>query len=98
MNEPFRLEALEGHHDRLAFAFGEAVLDRYFQTQVTQNVLRRIANCLVAVETATAQIAAYYTIASTSIPTPDLPAEDSKRLPRYSTIPAVRIGLLGGGG
>lgn len=94
MSAPFHLEALDVHHDRLAFACGEAVLDRYFQTQVSQDVRRRVANCFVAVEVATGQVAAYYTIASTSIPTPDLPVEDAKRLPRYPTIPAVRIGRL----
>jgi len=30
----------------------------------------------------------------TSIPTPDLPPEITKRLPRYPSIPAVRIGRL----
>jgi GNAT superfamily N-acetyltransferase len=85
---------LEGRHDRTAFACGNERLDRYFQTQVTQDIRRRIANCFVTVATATGQVAAYYTIASASIPTPDLPAEDSKRLPRYPTLPAVRVGRL----
>jgi hypothetical protein len=38
-----------------AFNVREAAsaLDRYFQTQATQDIRRRIANCFVAVETAT---------------------------------------------
>jgi GNAT superfamily N-acetyltransferase len=48
----------------------------------------------VAVEAETHRVAAYYTIASASIPTPDLPSEITKRLPRYPTMPAVRIGRL----
>jgi ribosomal protein S18 acetylase RimI-like enzyme len=90
----FRLEALEGCHDRSAFASGEERLDRYFQTQVTQDIRRRITNCFVAIEVATGHVAAYYTIASASILTPDLPPEETKRLPRYPTLPAVRIGRL----
>lgn len=94
MTAPFRLEPLHGQHDRSTFASGEEALDRYFRTQVTQDIRRRIANCFVAVDVATGQVVAYYTIASASIPTPDLPPEEAKRLPRYPTMPAVRIGRL----
>jgi ribosomal protein S18 acetylase RimI-like enzyme len=94
VTSPFHLEALESRHDRSTFASGEAQLDRYFQTQITQDIRRRIANCFVAVEVATRQVAAYYTIASASVSTPDLPPDDAKRLPRYPTMPAVRIGRL----
>ncbi|MDD2725158.1 MAG: hypothetical protein PHH59_14210 [Methylovulum sp.] len=83
MAPPFRLTALNGGHDRLAFAYGEESLDHYFQTQATQNIRRRVANCFVAIETVTGQVAAYYTIAPASVHTPDLPPEDIKRLPRY---------------
>ena len=38
MSSPFRLETLGREHDRSAFACGEAALDRYFQTQATQDV------------------------------------------------------------
>jgi len=91
---PFRLEALNEAHDRAAFACGDEALDRYFHTQVTQDIRRHVTNCFVAIELATGLIAAYYTLAATSIPTPDLPREQTKRLPRYPTIPAVRIGRL----
>ena len=94
MTAPFHLEALASSHDRLAFVSGESQLDHYFQTQVTQDIRRRIANCFVAVEVVTRQVAAYYTIASASISTPDLPPDDARRLPRYPTMPAVRIGRL----
>jgi GNAT superfamily N-acetyltransferase len=78
----------------MAFACGEEHLDRYFQLQVSQDIRRRIANCFVAIDVTTAKVAAYYTIASASIPTQDLPVELTQRLPRYPTIPAVRIGRL----
>jgi ribosomal protein S18 acetylase RimI-like enzyme len=94
MNFPFRVESLAGEHQRDMFRSGEEVLDRYFQTQVTQDIRRRIANCFVAVETATGQVVAYYTISAASIPVGDLPPEETRRLPRYPTVPAVRIGRL----
>jgi len=91
----FRLEVLNGEHDRLAFTCGEEQLDRYLQLQVSQDIRRRIANCFVAIDVATAKVAAYYTMSSASIPTHDLPVELTQRLPRYSTIPAVRIVRIG---
>jgi ribosomal protein S18 acetylase RimI-like enzyme len=73
---------------------GEDALDRYFRTQVTQDVRRHIANCFVAVEAASVRVAAYHTLSAASVPITDLPPEDVKRLPRYPTVPAVRIGRL----
>jgi hypothetical protein len=83
MTFPFRLEPLSDEHERTLFRGGEDALDRYFQTQVTQDIRRRVANCFVAVETATSQIAAWYTISAASIPLTDLPPEETRRLPRY---------------
>lgn len=94
MITPFRLEALSEAHDRSSFTCGREALDRYLRTQATQDIRRRIATCFVAVESATGQLAAYYTIAAASIPTPELPDDITKRLPRYPTLPAVRIGRL----
>jgi GNAT superfamily N-acetyltransferase len=91
---PFRFEALGDNRDRATFCCGDEALDRYFQTQATQDIRRRIANCFVVVEVATGQVAAYYTLSAASIPLVDLPTDETKRLPRYPTLPAVRIGRL----
>lgn len=93
MTPPFRLEPLDAH-DRTAFGCGEEALNRYFKTQVSQDIRRHITNCFVAVEAATGVVAGFYTIAATSIATPDLPAELTKRLPRYPTLPGVRVDRL----
>jgi GNAT superfamily N-acetyltransferase len=94
MKSPFRVEMLSGHHDRASFSCGQEPLDRYFRTQVTQDVRRRVATCFVAVEADPARVAAYYTLASAGIPLTELPAEIAKKLPRYPSIPAVRMGRL----
>jgi ribosomal protein S18 acetylase RimI-like enzyme len=91
---PFRFETLGDGHDRAAFRCGDNALDRYFQTQVTQDIRRRITNCFVVVEAATNRVAAYYTLSAASIPLVGLPPHEAKRLPRYPTLPAVRIGRL----
>jgi len=93
-DSPFRLAPFGAEHDRDSFDCGEEALDRYFKTQATQDIRRRVANCFVAVESSSGAVAGYYTIASASIPFVDLPPEESKRLPRYPTLPAVRIGRL----
>jgi len=40
------------------------------------------------------QVAAYYTLSAASVALTELPSELTKRLPRYPTLPAVRIGRL----
>lgn len=94
MSNPFRLEPLGDAHDRTGFACGQDPLDRYFQTQATQDIRRRVATCFVAVEVTTGLVAAYYTLAAAGIPIIDLPADVTKKLPRYPSIPAVRVGRL----
>ena len=94
MSFPFRLEALSETHDRAHFSCGQQPLDRYIRTQATQDIRRRVSTCFVAVDADTCDLAAYYTLAAASIPTPDLPTEITKKLPRYPTLPAVRIGRL----
>ncbi len=89
----FRIELLGPEHDRAAFSCGAAPLDRYFQQQVTQDVRRRITACFVAVSKSE-QVAGFYTLASTNMALTDLPAATSKKLPRYPTVPAVRMGRL----
>lgn len=88
------MEALTAEHGRSGFSCGQQPLDLYFQTQVTQDARRRVASCFVAVEVASGLIAGYYTLASAGIPFLDLPPDISKRLPRYPSIPAVRVGRL----
>jgi len=93
VSAPFRLEAL-GTHDRTTFRCGDNALDNYFRTQVGQDIKRRVANCFVAVEAATDAVAAFYTLSAASVPLGELSAEFAKRLPRYPSVPAVRIGRL----
>ncbi len=78
-------------HERPSFDCGEEALNVYPRTQATQDTRRHVANCIVAVEATSGQIAAYYTLSAASISNTDLPPDESKLLPRY---PAVRMGRL----
>ncbi len=88
----FRVSLLQGQLDRSAFQSGSAPLDRYLREQATQDTRRRVAACFVALDGAL--IAGYYTLASASVLLRELPAPVAKKLPRYPTVPAVRMGRL----
>ncbi len=93
MTPPFRIELL-GSHDRKPFDCGVEALNDYFRAGVSQDVRRRVALCYVAIEEATDRVAGYYTLAAAGVALGDLPQATVKRLPRYPTVPAVRIGRL----
>ena len=89
----FRIELLGPKHNRTHFCSGSAPLDQYFQQQVSQDARRKITSCFVALAK-DQQIAGFYTLASTSVVLTDLPHAVGKKLPRYPTVPAVRMGRL----
>src|SRR6266498_3659682 len=89
----FRIALLDSGHDRSTFTSGSAPLDRYLNTQVGQDVRRRIAACFVALADGD-RIAGYYTLASASLLLTALPPTMAKKLPRYPTVPTVRMGRL----
>jgi GNAT superfamily N-acetyltransferase len=90
----FRVELLGRQHHRRAFSCGIAALDDYLRSKASQDIKRLVATCFVAVDSATGAVAGYYTLSAASIALKDLPEEMAKKLPRYPTIPAVRVGRL----
>jgi GNAT superfamily N-acetyltransferase len=90
----FFVEALSSGHDRSSFCCGVEPLDRYFHSQVTQDVRRRATACYVALESPDSQVAGYYTLAAAGILLTDLPESKGKRLPRYPSVPVARLGRL----
>lgn len=94
MNSPlFEVVRLANDHKRSAFHCGSESLDNYFKQQVSQDVRRRVTACYVALAE-DQRIAGYYTLASASVLFSDLPMALSKKLPRYPTVPAIRMGRL----
>lgn len=91
--EPFQLAPLDAAHDRDVFRSDSEPLNRYLREHVTQDIRRRVAACFVALADGQ-RIAGYYTLASASLLLTDLPAGTGKKLPRYPTVPAVRMGRL----
>jgi len=89
----FRIAPIDPGWDRSDFACGVEALDRYFREQVTQDIRRRVTSCFVALD-ANGGIAGFYTLAATSVLLTDLPPSLAKKLPRYPTVPAIRMGRL----
>jgi ribosomal protein S18 acetylase RimI-like enzyme len=90
---PFQLARLQSLHDRTAFNSGSEALDSYFRQQVLQDIRRRVTACYVAI-TPEQRVAGYYTLASAALLLSELPSSVGKKLPRYPSVPAVRMGRL----
>lgn len=79
--------------DRQAFCSGAEPLDQYFRTQVAQDIKRRVTACFIAT-TEDGRVAGYYTLASASILLSELPQDVTRKLPRYPSVLAIRMGRL----
>lgn len=95
MSARFAIEPLGKEHDRSDFTCGNERIDRYFRETATQDVKRNYARCYIAREIATGRVAGFYTLSSSNVPLTDVPEALAAKLPRYPTVPAVRIGWLG---
>jgi ribosomal protein S18 acetylase RimI-like enzyme len=93
IEKTFRVVPFDHVHDCSKFNSGAEPLDRYFRERVAQDIKRRVTACFVALSRDD-RIAGYYTLASASVFIGDLPAELTKKLPRYPSVPAVRMGRL----
>ncbi len=94
MNSPrFRVEWLDSSLDRSGFDCDTPALNHYFHAQVTQDIKRRVATCFVARGEA-GEIAGYFTLSAASVMLTQLPTPVVKKLPRYPSVPVVRMGRL----
>ncbi len=88
-----RVEPLGPQHDRSTFDSGVEPLDRYFRIQAGQDARKNIAAPFVLV-LPNAEIAGYYTLSATGVNLTDLPAQITRKLPRYPLVPATLLGRL----
>ena len=92
--QPYLIEPLGKQHDRATFTCGSEPLDRYFKTQVTQDIRRRVAKCMVAIDVATSAVGGFYTLSAMSLALAEIPDTLTKGLPRYPILPVVLMGRL----
>jgi GNAT superfamily N-acetyltransferase len=91
---PYRLELLNAAYHRAAFSCGAPALDRYLTQQAGQDMRRGVARVFVLCENGSVDVLGYYSLSATSIEYGELPANISRRLPRYPTLPALLLGRL----
>lgn len=87
------IEPLSKHHDRSTFVCGKQLLDSFLCSLASQYDRRRLGRTHVAVESGSARVAGYYTLAAASLDVSDFPDVDRNKLPKHP-IPAIHLGRL----
>jgi predicted GNAT family N-acyltransferase len=92
LDERWRVEPLSKHHDRSTFSCGVDSLDRYLQTQASQDQRKRVAATFVlCVEQ---RVVGYYSLSALSVDVGTWPEAIARKLPRYPHIPTTLLGRL----
>lgn len=87
------IERLSRTHDRAAFHCGKEPLDNFLHFLVSQYDSRRLGRTYVAVRRGETRIYGYYTLASSAISYPNLPARAAKKLPKHP-VPVALLARL----
>ncbi len=92
----FRVEILDpAVHRRDEFTCESPELTEFIRTRARKEAKSRASACFVLVPVADpGQIAGYYTLSATTVELEKLPAELTKKLPRYPRLPATLLGRL----
>lgn len=92
--ERYVIESLTRSHERKEFQCGVPELDRYLQRQAGQDARRSVSSVFVLLEGESGQIHGYYTLSMAAALLDELPHSTARKLPRYPSVPAVRLGRL----
>ena len=92
-SQTFFIEPLSRDHDRGAFSCGVRALDQYLQRQATQDVKKHAAVVFVLISDGKT-IAGFYTLSQYAVELDVIPEEISKKLTKYSHVPATLLGRL----
>ena len=85
---------LSSGHDRKTFVCGVAELDEYFRNRAGQDQKRGFASVYVAESGKKGAVCGYYTLSAAGVLLENLPEALRAKMPRYPSIPAVRLGRL----
>ena len=94
VGQRYAIEALSRPHDRAAFSCGAESLDTYVRRQAMQDVRRNVASVFVAIERTSDALHGYYSLSMAAVALDRLPERLARKMPRYPTVPAVRLGRL----
>lgn len=88
-------DLLRPEMDKGGFTCGTPSLDAYLQKQAGQDMKRGFATVVTAHDTSRPNhIIGFYTLSAASIVLTALPEEVARKMPRYPSVPAVRLGRL----
>jgi GNAT superfamily N-acetyltransferase len=91
--DDWRIEPLDGSHDRGGFTCGKAPLDDFLRSLVSQYEKRGLGRTYVAVLGGQKKVYGYYTLATGAIAASHLPPKIAKKLPKHP-VPVVLLGKL----
>jgi GNAT superfamily N-acetyltransferase len=92
---PYRIAPLAPEHRRGEFSCGVPALDDYMHRYARQQRTQGVAAIYIASpQDDPGAIIGYYTLATASIATTELPPDASRRLPPYPRQPAILLGRL----
>ena len=81
--------------DKNGFACSEPALDAYLQKQAGQDMKRGFATVVAARESSRPDVVVgFYTLCAASILLAALPEDIARKMPRYPSVPAIRLGRL----
>ena len=81
--------------DKSGFACAESALDAYLQKQAGQDMKRGFTTVVVARGSSSPDvIVGFYTLCAASILLTALPEDTARKMPRYPSVPAIRLGRL----
>jgi len=89
-----KIVALSKELNRASFKCGNSILDRYFHQQVSRDLKAKLCTCFVLCEDGQHLVKGYHTLSNASIPRELIPADISKKLPRYPQLPVTLLGRL----
>ena len=90
----FVIETLQKQHDRSAFSCGIEALDVYLRQSAGQDKRRNVASIFVTVRDHDTRVCGYYTLSTAGIPYVSLDDDTQRIMPRYASLPAIRLGRL----
>lgn len=92
----YRFEPLDtGRHDRAGFHSAAGALNLYLQQQARKDAERHLAATFVMVDDAAPKvIIGFYILSNYTVELAELPADLTRKLPRYPRLPATLIGRL----
>jgi GNAT superfamily N-acetyltransferase len=91
--DKWRIERLDRAHERAEFRSGDASLDDFLRTRVSQYEKRNIGRTYVAVQAGDRRVYGYYTLASGAVAFQNIPVAASRKLPKHP-VPVVLLARL----